>query len=95
MEYDLPPVVNIDASLVNVQRGDVMVIRVPDNVRWEERQKIAKIIRDVLLTQEINIPVLILPYKWDIMMVEKNEAYEAYEYEEDEEEDDEDDIQIT
>ncbi len=75
MEYELPPVVNVDASLVNVQRGDVMVIRMPDNVNWEERHKVAKVIRDMLITQGIDIPVLTLPYKWDVMMVEKGEAY--------------------
>jgi hypothetical protein len=75
MEETLPPVVNIEASLVNVQRGDVMVIRMPENLHWEERHRVAKVIRDVLRTQSIDIPVLTLPYKWDIMMVEKGEAW--------------------
>lgn len=81
MEQDLPPIINIDASLVNVQRGDVMVIRMPDNLDWEERHRIAKVIRDMLRTQGITIPVLTLPYKWDIMMVEKGETYK-YNYDE-------------
>ena len=74
MEESLPPVINIDASLVNVQRGDAMVIRMPENVDWEERHRIAKVIRDMLRTQGITIPVFTLPYKWDVMMIEKGEA---------------------
>ena len=76
MEKQLPPVINIEASLVNVQRGDVMVIRMPDNLREGEYDRIAKIIRDMLVTQDVNIPVLALPHKWDIMMVEKDEIKE-------------------
>jgi len=74
MDKALPPVINIDASLVNVQRGDVMIIRMPENVKFDDRTKIANIIRDMLITQGIDIPVLTIPYKWDVMMVEKDEV---------------------
>lgn len=76
MEEQLPPVINIEASLVNVQRGDVMVIRMPENLKEGEYNRISKIIRDMLVTQGIKIPVLVLPFKWDIMMVEKDEIKE-------------------
>lgn len=85
MEYDLPPVINIDASLVNVQRGDVMIIRMPENVHFNDRTKIANIIRDMLITQDIDIPILTIPYKWDVMMVEKEDVHTFEDIDQDDE----------
>lgn len=73
MEETLPPVINIDASLLNVQKGDVMVIRMPSGLPQTEYDRISKIIRDMLVTQGIVIPVLTLPAKWDVMMVRTDE----------------------
>ena len=70
----LPPVINIEASLVNVQKGDVMVIRMPPDLPQIEYDRVSRIIRDMLRTQNVKIPVLVLPAAWDVMMVEKQDA---------------------
>lgn len=77
---------NIEASLMNVQRGDVMVIRFPEEENLDERKRevIAKNIREMLTVNGVDIPVIILPYKWDVIMVEKDEV-ELYDEEEGEE----------
>jgi len=74
MNKELPPVINIDASLLNIQKGDVLVIRMPAGLPEGEYDRVSKIIRDMLVTQGITIPVLTLPAKWDVMMVRSDEV---------------------
>lgn len=76
---------NIEASLMNVQRGDVMVIRFPENegLSMQKREEIAKNIREMLVINNISIPVVFLPYKWDVLMVEKNKVDDLKEEEND------------
>ncbi len=71
MEEETQPVINIEASLINVQRGDVMILKYQDGMSSYEKEKTTKIIRDMLLINGIDIPVLTFPKNWDIMMVEK------------------------
>lgn len=70
----LPPVINIEASLLNVQKGDVMVIRMPAGLPQTEYDRVSRIIRDMLVTQGVIVPVLTLPAKWDVMMVRTDEV---------------------
>ncbi len=68
------PVINIEASLVNVQRGDVMILKYPDGMSKLEKERTTMLIRDMLLANGIDIPVLTFPKNWDVMMVEKAEV---------------------
>ena len=68
------PIINVESSLINVQRGDVMILKYPDGMSKLEKEGITRIIRDMLLANSIDIPVLVFPKSWDIMMVEKGEV---------------------
>ena len=75
MEDEKQPVINIEASLVNVQRGDVMIVKFPDTViNPINKEILAKRIRDMLLVNGVDIPVLVFPHSWDVIMVEKDEV---------------------
>ncbi|KKN13628.1 hypothetical protein LCGC14_1004360 [marine sediment metagenome] len=80
MNEETQPVINIEAALVNVQRGDVMIIKYPDTVinssdlKPVNKELLAKRIRDMLLVNGVDIPVLVFPHSWDIIMVEKGEV---------------------
>ena len=89
MEEETQPVINIEASLINVQRGDVMILKYPDHMNRHEKERTTRIIRDMLLANGIDIPVLTFPKNWDVMMVEKGEAHK---FEEDEKNDKKDEI---
>lgn len=73
MEDESQPVINIEASLINVQRGDVMILKYPDGMIRLQKENTTTIIRDMLLANGIDIPVLTFPKDWDVMMIEKNE----------------------
>ena len=80
MNEETQPVINIEAALVNVQRGDVMIIKYPDTVinssdlKPVNKELLAKRIRDMLLVNGVDIPVLVFPHSWDIIMVEKGDV---------------------
>ena len=76
MKDETQPVINIEASLINVQRGDVMILKFPDGMPRLEKEATTRIIRDMLLANGVDIPVLTFPKNWDVMMVEKNEVDE-------------------
>ena len=74
MEDETQPIINIEASLINVQRGDVMILKYPDGLSKLAKESTTRIIRDMLLANGVEIPVLTFPKSWDVMMVEKNEV---------------------
>ncbi len=76
MEDEAQPIINIEASLINVQRGDVMILKYPDGMNRFEKEATTRIIRDMLLANGVDIPVLTFPKNWDVMMIEKAEVIE-------------------
>lgn len=65
--------IQVDANLMNVQQGDVLALRFPTDMSVEVRTEMLKRIQDMFTVNGVDIPVIALPKRIDVVMLKKDD----------------------
>lgn len=65
--------INVDAALFNAQKGDVLVLFVPEDFTEGRANYIAEQVQDIFAVNGIEMVVLVLPKTWTPMVIEEGQ----------------------
>lgn len=70
-------IVNIDAALMNVQKGDALVLFAPEDTSDKRIDRVVERIQEVFVVNDIDMSVIVLPDTW-LGFVTQGEDTEKY-----------------